>query len=85
MWQEAKDAFPSLLAQLEPSRIVVLGTTMWSMMPESNTHFTDEVQSYQLPSGKNAVCWALDRPSRGLSWAKLAAVIQFACERELKG
>lgn len=78
MWDSATNLFPSLLAQLEPRRIIVLGKTMWSKMPPSDIYFTDDVQGYRLPSGRMAMCWAVDHP-RGLSWRNLAAVIQFSC------
>lgn len=85
MWNGAKEALPGLLAELRPRRAVVLGKTMWSKMPECEVRITDDVQGYRLPDGSLALCWALNHPSRGLSWRQLAAVVQFACERELRG
>ena len=83
MWQDAKQEFPALLESLKPRNIIVLGKEMWSLMPETSVWLTDDVQGYMLPDGQMAICWALNHPSAGLSWPRLAAVIRFARDREL--
>lgn len=83
MWAAAKNSFPDILKRLRPRRIVVLGITMWSMMPDSDLHITDNVQAYRLPDGSLSICWALNHPSRGLSWRELAGVIYFGSANEL--
>jgi hypothetical protein len=83
MWQEAKGEFASLLDDLRPRNIIVLGKEMWSMMPETSVWLTDDVQGYRLSNGKVAICWALNHPSAGLSWRRLSDIIRFACDREL--
>jgi len=82
-WNKAREAFPQLLAELAPQTIIVLGKTMWSMMPDTQFYVTDLVQAYKLPDGGRAMCWAVDHPARGLSWEKLARVIAFAHRGEL--
>ena len=86
MWQKAKQAFPVLLDSMRPKNIIVLGKEMWSMMPNADVWLTDDVQGYRLSNGEVAMCWAVNNhPSAGLSWSRLAAVIQFACERKIAG
>lgn len=82
-WIRAREAFPQLLAELAPRTIIVLGKTMWSMMPDTEFYVTDLVQAYRLPDGGHAICWAVDHPARGLSWEKLRRVIAYAHQREL--
>lgn len=86
MWAKAERRFLDvLLPQLAPRRIIVLGKTMWGYMPETALVLTDDVQGYRNRDGSIAMAWAVNHPSRGLSWAGLATIVQFACERELKG
>lgn len=82
-WKMAKESFPGLLNSVRPKNIIVLGKTMWREMPDADIWLTDDVQGYRLLDGKVAMCWALNHPSAGLSWSRLAAVIKFACEREI--
>lgn len=84
MWKEAKIAFSRTLADLNPARIVVLGIKMWSKMRDSNLHIADNFQGYRLSSGEICYCWAVNHPSRGLSWQALASIVQFACGNELR-
>ena len=89
MWEEAKDSFLSDLTDQKkfpeyPRRVVVLGKTMWGKMPESHIYITDEVQGYRL-AGDVVMCQAMDHPAGGLSWRKLASVLYFTYEQELKG
>jgi hypothetical protein len=81
-WNSAALAFPSRLAQLAPRNVVVLGRTMWGRMPEAEHWLTDDVQGYRFPCGE-CVCWAVQHPSRGLSWQRLAQLLAFAERREL--
>lgn len=84
MWKAAEAAFDSdILNKLRPQRIIVLGKTMWSKMPDTDVYMTDDVQSYQLKDGSVAVCWALHHPSARLSWTRLADTIYFALGGEL--
>ena len=41
MWDAARRAFPSLLADLKPQRVIVFGKEMWSEMPPTNVAGTD--------------------------------------------
>lgn len=83
MWKAAECAFPNILNKLRPRRIIVLGKTMWSKMPDTDVYITDDVQGYSLEDGSVAVCWALHHPSARLSWTRLADTIHFALGREL--
>jgi len=82
MWAAAKQDFLPQVSKLNPRRIIILGTTMWGKMPDANIYITDEVQGYR--NGDNIMmCCAVSHPAGGLSWRKLASVIQFTYEREL--
>ncbi len=83
MWTRAHDAFPALLTELSPRTIIVLGKTMWNKMPETQFYVTDEVQAYKLPGGSEAMCWAVNHPSGGLSWGKLARLVAYTQRREI--
>jgi hypothetical protein len=83
MWRTAEAAFPALLNDLRPKNIVVLGKTMWGEMPPTDLYLTDDVQGYKMQDGQVAMCWAIHHPSAGLSWTRLAAVIDFACARKV--
>lgn len=83
MWKRAEARFKQLLHRLEPANIIVLGKTLWSEMPDPQIHLTDDVQGYLLSNGNLAMCWVLDHPSAGLSWKRLADVVQFAQERRI--
>ena len=84
MWKAAKDVFrPDILNKLRPRRIIVIGKTMWSKMPDTNVYMTEDVQGYLLEDGSVVVCWALPHTAAGLSWTRLADTIYFALGREL--
>lgn len=84
MWKAAEAAFlPNILNNLRPRRIIVLGKTMWSKMPDTDVYMTDDVQGYSLEDDSVVVCWALHHPSARLSWSRLADTIHFALGREL--
>jgi hypothetical protein len=83
MWESAKLAFPSLLNDLSPKHVIVLGKIMWGLMPDTDVWLTDDVQGYRLDNGTFAVCWAVDHPSAGLSWDRLSRLIAFALTRKL--
>jgi hypothetical protein len=76
--------FPSLLNKIHPRRAVVLGKELWSNMPETFLTITDDVQAYRLSNNELCVCWAVNHPSRGLSWRELATIIYFACGNVLR-
>lgn len=86
MWQNAKAAFPPLLESLMPRRILVLGKELWSNMPESDVHFSDDVQGYCLSDGSITMCWAIPHPSAaaGTSWQRIAEIIQFIHHAEFR-
>lgn len=81
MWQDARQRFPNLLNRLNPANIIVLGKTMWSMMPNTDIWLTDDVQAYRREDGGMTVCWAINHPTAGTSWKRLRQVIQFARDR----
>lgn len=86
MWALAKAEFLSDLAmKLKPipKRLVVLGKTMWSQMPDAPIFMSDDVQGYSLVDGV-VMCWAVDHPAHSLSWQKLASLIHFTYEAELR-
>ena len=85
MWADAKKDFLPQVSKLAPKRVIVLGTTMWSMMPETDIYITDDVQGYRLDGGEIMMCCAVSHPPGGLSWQKLASVILFTYEREFRG
>lgn len=85
MWADAKRDFLPEVSKLAPKRVIVLGTTMWGEMPETDIYITDDVQGYRLGGGEIMMCCAVNHPAGGLSWRKLASVIHFTYERELRG
>lgn len=77
MWEAAKRAFPKLLAELKPQRVIVIGKTMWGWMPRTHVYVSADMRGYKLPNGEVAMCWALPHPSFGhLSWERLANAIR---------
>jgi hypothetical protein len=87
MWADAKRDFLPQISKLlspRPRRMIVLGTTMWAMMPDADIYITDEVQGYRLDDGEMMMCCAVNHPAGGLSWRKLASVIHFTYEREFR-
>jgi hypothetical protein len=83
MWQAARATFPDLLNALRPKNIIVLGKRMWDEMPLTDIWLTDDVQAYKISDSEIAMCWVLQHPSAGLSWRRLANIIDFACERKI--
>jgi hypothetical protein len=84
MWNDAKSDFLPAISKLKPRRVIVLGTTMWGNMPEAHVYITDDVQGYRIDD-EIMICCAVNHPAGGLSWRKLASVIHFTYERELRG
>jgi hypothetical protein len=78
MWKAAERDFLSELSQLKPNpkRLIVLGKTMWSMMPATDIQITDDVQGYRL-TDHVMMCFGLRHPAAGLSWRQLASAIHF--------
>jgi hypothetical protein len=83
MWAEAKNNFLGDISKISPKRIIVLGRTLWTKMPDTDVFVTDDVQGYSL-SGDIVMCQAVDHPAGGLSWQKLASVIYFTYEQEFR-
>ncbi|SED40766.1 hypothetical protein SAMN05444161_3141 [Rhizobiales bacterium GAS191] len=83
MWERAGKGFQGLLDDLKPNTIIVLGKTMWSLMPDADIYLTKDVQGYKTDGGGMAMCWAVEHPSAGLSWRRLAQLIAFATNREI--
>jgi hypothetical protein len=86
MWKTAKREFLPGISNLfnpTPRRVVILGKTMWSKMPETDVFITDDVQGYTLADGV-MMCWATCHPAGGLSWRELANIIHFTYERHLR-
>lgn len=81
LWAQAKAEFPDLLRKLRPKNVIVLGKTMWEMMPDTQLWLTADVQGYSLDDDSMALCWAVPHPSAGLSWEWLAALVDYLCER----
>ncbi len=84
MWRAAKAAFPALINELRPRNIIVLGKMLWGEVPEADIYLTDDVQRYRVSDDQVAMCWAVQHPAAGLSWKRLADVIDFACERKIR-
>ncbi|MCY4613193.1 MAG: hypothetical protein OXB94_06195 [Nitrospira sp.] len=78
---ETKSDFCSnILNKLRPWRIIVIGRTLWSKMPNADVYMTDDVQGYLFDEDRSvAVCLAHPYPG----WARLADTIHFALGREL--
>jgi hypothetical protein len=77
MWGDAKRDFLPQVSKLAPKRVIVLGTTMWVQMPETDIYITDEVQGYRFRDDEIMMCSAVSHPAGGLSWRKLASAIHF--------
>lgn len=82
-WEEARNAFPRTVEQLKPSRIIVLGLTMWGRMPSTQLYFTDYMQAYRRSDGVLSFGYAVNHPSAGLGWRDLAPLIHFTYGNEL--
>jgi hypothetical protein len=82
MWQRARERFPSILAELRPRAIIVLGKVMWSQMPDTQLEVLGDLQAYRHSArGGLAWCWTVDHPAsryHPLSWRRLARVIGVA-------
>lgn len=78
MWETAREEFPALLDRLKPRTVIVLGLEMWGKMPDARIFITNDVQGYRLKDGGIAMCWAVNHPTAGLSWRRLASAIPFA-------
>ncbi len=83
MWSSARSRFRSLLEELRPHTVIVLGKECWTNLPDADLHLTDDVQGYRLRDGSAAICWAVQHPARGLSWRRLAQLIAFSTAREI--
>lgn len=77
LWAQAKAEFPGLLRQLRPRNVIVLGKTMWAMMPDTQVWLTDDVQGYLLDGRAIAFCWAVPHPSAGLSCEWLTSLVNY--------
>ncbi len=84
MWADAKRDFPAQVSKLAPRRLIVLGITMWAMMPEADIYITDDVQGYRLNGGEIMMYCAVSHPAGRLSWRKLASVIHFTYEAQFR-
>jgi hypothetical protein len=80
MWAAAKPQFQSLIARLQPRKIIVTGHEAWGKMPdECCAMLADNLQAYRLPSGKLAWCLAIAHPANrtnGFRWEEVAAQIK---------
>ena len=74
-WQQAEEEWIPLLSRLKPSVVIVLGLTMWSRIPVTQTVQSPLVQGYRLDDGHLALCRATRHPSWGPGWATYAAMI----------
>jgi hypothetical protein len=85
MWQGAHEEFQTHLSQLKPRpcRLIVLGKGLWEEMPPTDLFVADDLQGYRI-GDEMAMCFVLNHPAGGLSWRKLASVIYFTYERELR-
>lgn len=83
MWKSASDLWRPLLETLKPTTVIVLGKIMWSLMPDPDIWLTDDVQGYRQGDGSVAMCWAVNHPSAGLSWRRLAQLIAFAADGKI--
>jgi hypothetical protein len=83
MWKAAHAEFRPHVSELKPKRIIVLGKRLWSEMPPTDIFVTDELQGYRI-ADEMVMCLAVNHPAGGLSWRKLASVIYFTYERELR-
>jgi hypothetical protein len=60
MWLGASERFRSILAELQPCNVIVLGKVMWRETPECDIHVLDDLQAYRIPEmGDLAWCWAV--------------------------
>jgi hypothetical protein len=85
MWADAQRDFLADVSKLKPypKRLIVLGKTLWSRMPNTQVFITDDVQGYRWDEHV-MMCNALYHPAAGLSWRQLASVIHFTYEEEFR-
>jgi hypothetical protein len=80
MYRDAQQPFLELLEELRPRRIIVMGKTTWSKMPECKEFRHKDLQAYKLADGSLVWAKAMVHPGarRGLSWQAYAkAFAQF--------
>lgn len=76
MWDQAYGEWNELLNTLRPRKIIVLGLTMWSNMPDTQVQIDKVVQGYTLRNGSVAMCYAIKHPARGPGWNEYARFIR---------
>jgi hypothetical protein len=78
---ESKTHFRILLEELRPTRVIVVGKTMWNRhMPGcEGPHRSDDLQAYKLSDGTLAWCMAIPHPSnrtQGFRWEEIGEKIR---------
>jgi hypothetical protein len=81
-WNAAPGDFLRLLEtwthhEPQPTRIIVIGASSWSNMPDTAIKISEMVQAYLIRSSV-VMCWALKHTRAGLSWKELANILHFA-------
>ena len=74
-WNAGRDAFRTLLNELQPQNIIVFGHRLWRHMPDADLHVTNDVQGYRFNDGQCAMCWVVTHPTR-MAWQRLNRVIR---------
>ena len=85
MWATAHKEFLPHLSNLEPTpkRVIVLGKRLWSAMPPTDSFVSEDLQGYRV-ADEMVMCLAVNHPAGGLSRRKLASVIYFTYQHELR-
>lgn len=72
LFRDAQRPFLELLEELRPHRVIVLGKTMWSKMPECQVYRHKDLQAYMLADRSLVWVKAMVHPRGGLSWQPYA-------------
>jgi hypothetical protein len=84
-WERGRSEFGTLLDEVKPLRMIVLGREMWSKLPEAHIGeqsdaYTGNFDRYAIRLSTGELCWCqpLRHPSGGLGWGELAATVRAA-------
>ncbi|MCJ2111923.1 hypothetical protein MKK64_12025 [Methylobacterium sp. E-025] len=74
-WTQAYNEWDDLINIIQPKKVIVLGLTMWSKMPDTQIQIEDSIQGYNLNNGDVSMCYAIRHPSYGPGWREYANFI----------
>ena len=82
-WKQGKQEWETLLNEISPRLVIVLGLTLWNRMPKTQVVVSERVQGYRLKSGDISLCHAVHHPSFGPSWTEYAALFANILKNDL--